>query len=513
MRRIGNFTVEDTPLAKGGMGQIFKGRNDYGHPIAVKEILPEFATDFSIIDRIQREVEFMVKIDHPSIVKLHAAFRDPQTECYYIVMELVDGLNIEQYVMRKGPIPPDRAVELMVKILDAIQCVHSSRIVHRDIKPSNIMIRSNGNVCLLDFGVAKDLGPATGHPGTVAGTVIGTTGYMSPEQANGNPIDYRSDIYALGCVFFYMLTGHHAFNTFASEFETKDAILCNEFPRLSKYNKNLPGRLQQVLDKATAKDKNMRYSSCYEFIADLRNGTHVSGVSAPTGPVKVTIGRDMCDITIDDPERKISRHHADIELVTVTGGDYYALTDCSSNGTLVGNRMLRGGTMRISAHGQLPDVYLAGMAYGRLDWSKITAELRKRAKAMEVADMDEIETAAKTKVLEENKTPEVPAPQEEQKPVAAKHEHETGPEKYPADKLEDMGEEAPWKLVWAFVFVATGGLLGVFLGANVANSKVTLTDGTKIHKYKKSHRKLGRLALILGIISIVVWQVAYALAR
>ena len=108
---------------------------------------------------------------------------------------------------------------MMMKILDALQCVHDSHIVHRDIKPSNIMVRPDGSICLLDFGIAKDLDNNNGN--TIPGSILGTNGYMSPEQAAGYSINYRSDIYAVGCVFFYMLTGHHAFNTLSNEFERK----------------------------------------------------------------------------------------------------------------------------------------------------------------------------------------------------------------------------------------------------------------------------------------------------
>lgn len=302
MRQVANYTIEDTPIARGGMGQIFRGRDSQGKIVAIKEILPEFANDWAILSRIEKEVEFLLKVNHPSIVKLYAAFRDDATQNYYIVMELVEGLNIEQYVTKHGAIPEQQAVELMLKILDALQCVHNAHIVHRDIKPSNIMIRPGGNVCLLDFGVAKDMDNT--NSSTIVGSIIGTNGYMSPEQADGFSINFRSDIYSLGCVFYYMLTGHHAFNTLASEFETKDAILNNEFPRLSKYKSGLSDILQKVLDKATNKNMMLRYQNCYEFMAALSNGTHVSHTGTQNAPIMISIGREMCDIIINDADRK-----------------------------------------------------------------------------------------------------------------------------------------------------------------------------------------------------------------
>lgn len=492
MRRIANYTVDEEPIAKGGMGQIFKGKDEYGNTIAVKEILPEFANDWSIISRIEKEVEFLVKVDHPSIVKLHAAFKDSSTDCYYIVMEYVEGVNIEQYVVRHGAIDPEKAVDLMVKILDAMQCVHNEHIIHRDIKPSNIMIRDNGTICLLDFGVAKDVAPSNGRSLTVMGSIIGTNGYMSPEQADGYAIDYRSDIYALGCVLYYMLTGHHAFNTLASEFETKDAIINNEFPRLSKYKSGLPEELQRILDRATAKNMTKRYSSCYEFMSDLRNGTHVSNAGHGMIPLKVSIGRTMCDIIMTDPECKISRHHADIELVEHTGGKYYILTDCSSNGTLVNNKMLKKSSLNIRASGPYPEVFLAGVAGGRLDWTQIIEEIEKKRRSVYIEDEEsEIKDNVKKEDLKEFDNP------------VNQYHVDNGDNSNP----ESLEENAVGWLIAAYIFAALGGILGIVFGMSVARNKRKQPDGSKVYVYKKSDRKLGIIAVVVSIISMVVWRI------
>lgn len=493
MRRLARYIVEDTPIAKGGMGQIFRGKDEFGKVVAIKEILPEFAADFSILSRIEKEVDFLLKVDHPAIVKLESAFRDDRTQSYYIVMELVDGENVEQYVQRNGPIPFEQACELLAKILDALQCVHDAHIVHRDIKPSNIMIRKNGGVCLLDFGVAKDMETPGGM--TLAGSVIGTTGYMSPEQAEGYSINYRSDLYSLGCVFYYMLTGHHAYNTLASEFETKDNIINNDFPRLSKYKKGLPDWLQTVLDKATDKNMMKRYGSCMEWLSDLRNGTHIS-VSASSAPVKISLGREMCDMIYNDPGRKISRHHADIELKAFTGGRYYVFSDCSANGTFVNGKRIQNSAVQIKYGGPYPDIYLAGVREGRLNWPAVVAELDKRYKAKAEEEKSK-EDASKTLLdvtgFEQSSDSESPRPENFRV------------------KAEDAGEEATGTLVAAFIFSAMGGLIGIWLGSKVANEKIYV-DGTKRHRYKKSHRRLGVVAMVLGAVvalgSIIISRLA-----
>ena len=233
MKTISIYQVEDNPIGAGGMGRVLKGTDPQGRQVAVKEILPEFASDFEIRTRTEREVELLQQFNNDYIVKVYDQF--PLGDNFYIVMEFVDGLNVEQYVQKYGAIPWERATRFMVKILEAMQFVHEKNFVHRDMKPSNIMIRNDERICILDFGIAKDMGSQGG--GTVIGTIIGSDGYMSPEQADGFSIDHRADIYALGCVFYYMLTGHHAYNTLSSDFETRSNIANTPFPKLSKHSK------------------------------------------------------------------------------------------------------------------------------------------------------------------------------------------------------------------------------------------------------------------------------------
>ena len=395
-------------------------------------------------------------------------------------MELVEGLNIEQYVTKHGAIPEQQAVELMLKILDALQCVHNAHIVHRDIKPSNIMIRPDGNVCLLDFGVAKDMDNNNGS--TIPGSIIGTNGYMSPEQADGFSINFRSDIYSLGCVFYYMLTGHHAFNTLASEFETANAILNNEFPRLSKYKSGLSDILQRILDKATNKNMMLRYQNCYEFMAALSNGTHVSHTGT-LAPVLISIGREMCDIIINDADRKISRHHADVELKEFTGGKYYVFTDCSANGTVVNRKPLRKSSISIPANDSAPEIYLAGVVDGHLDWDKVVDELNKRAQAAQ-----EVANEPKTEILEKPKSSSL-----EDKP---KPEYQYEP------------DEATGWLVTAFIFAVLLPFFGIAFGVMVWSQKIKLDNGSKVYKYKETHRYLGLVATVVAIISVFIWKFA-----
>ncbi len=488
MRTIANFTIEDEPIARGGMGQIFRGHDNKGHVVAVKEILPEFASDWSIMSRIEKEVEFLVKVEHPSIVKLYSAFLDNATQSYFIIMEMVEGMNIEQYVTKNGPIPEEQAVTYMLKILDALQYVHNAHIVHRDIKPSNIMIRPDNSVCLLDFGVAKDM---DGGSNTIVGSIIGTSGYMSPEQAEGYSINTLSDIYSLGCVFYYMLTGHHAFNTFASEFETKDAIIHKESPRLSKYKKGASEVLQKVLDKATAKNMVQRYQNCYEFMAALSNGTHISHAGMASIPVMLSVGREKCDIIVSDKECKISRHHADIELKEFTNGKYYVFTDCSANGTIINGRRINKTSVSIPVNSAKPYILLAGVSDGLLDWDKVVSELESRAKAVQGMETQK----------EDIKEDEL---------AAGKKTDPKKPDNNNDDDEEYEEQSATLLVILAFVFAILGGFLGLILGIQVFASTEKLLNGKKVKKYKSEHRTLGLVAAIISVIMIFVWKFALA---
>lgn len=394
MKTISIYQVEDNPIGSGGMGRVLRGTDNQGRQVAIKEILPEFASDFEIRTRTEREVELLQQLNNDSIVKVYDQF--PLGDNFYIVMEFVDGLNVEQYVQKYGAIPWERATRFMVKILEAMQFVHEKNFVHRDMKPSNIMIRNDERICILDFGIAKDMGSQNG--GTVIGTIIGSDGYMSPEQADGFSIDHRADIYALGCVFYYMLTGHHAYNTLSSDFETRSNIANTPFPKLSKHSKKtFPAKLQEILDHATDRNMMKRYQSCREFRKDLENllpsasRSHTIISQNKTDNIFITVGREGCDIIIDDPLMKVSRNHLDIAYKQFTGGRYYVITDHSSNGTLVnGKKISRNESENIPADGSIPTILLACDSSYSLDWSEVQRLISEKIKAQSSTTEDPV---------------------------------------------------------------------------------------------------------------------------
>ena len=381
MKIISSYHVEDQPLGTGGMGRVLCGIDAQGRQVAIKEILPEFASDFEIRTRTEREVEILQILNNTDgIVKVYDRF--PLNGNFYIVMELIDGNNVEQYVQKYGAIPYERAVSYMIKILGIMQSVHEKDIVHRDMKPSNIMIRNDERVCILDFGIAKDMGNTNGR--TLIGTIIGSDGYMSPEQADGFSIDHRADIYALGCVFYFMLTGHHAYDTLSSDFETRENIANTPFPRLSKYSrKSFPEKLQEILDHATDKNMLRRYQSCREFRKDLESIVPKTVISmSRKDDIFITVGREGCDILVTDNQMRVSRSHMDIAFRQFTGGRYYVISDHSSNGTMVnGRRLGRGESENIPAEGPAPEVYLACDRNYPLDWDEVKRRIAAKLSA------------------------------------------------------------------------------------------------------------------------------------
>lgn len=380
MIQAGNYILEDIPIGSGGMGNVYKGVGPDGiTPVAVKQILPHFVADQEYRTRILREIDFLRKLNNEHVVKIYDHFE--QDGNLYIVMEFVEGLNLEEHVGKFGAIPWQDAVEYMIQLLMTMQDVHDHKIIHRDIKPGNIMVRPNGQICLLDFGVAKDMSAMAKGKGTVFGTVIGTDGYMSPEQAQGLSIDHRTDIYGLGCVFYYMLTGSHAFGNMHSELKLQMAIKDGNFPPLSEKVKGLPSKLQQIMDNAVNKNMLKRYQKCRDFAIDLSSlkpsGTHISRVNDPA-ELFVSVGRENCDICVGADNMKVSRHHADVSWKQFTGGEYYVYTDCSSNGTTIdGHKLKRGMTYTIPTTAN-PDIFLANDPSCRLDIQEVVRELRRK---------------------------------------------------------------------------------------------------------------------------------------
>lgn len=372
MRKIGNYTVEEIPLGQGGMGQVLRGTSPDGSPVAIKEILPQFVADPEYRHRIEGEIRFLQQFNHPGIVRIYDHFEHDKR--LYIVMELVEGKNLEEYINAYGPIDWRKAIGFMMNILNAMAHVHSQGVIHRDIKPGNIMIRPDESICILDFGVAKSSSTVSTNGGhTVLGSIIGTDGYMSPEQAGGYNIDRRADIYALGCVFFYMLTGRHAYPKLDSDFETQYAILNKPFPRLNDVRRGIPDDLQRVIDKAVDRNMMKRFQSCEEFLSRLQQ--------KPLPEVAITIGRENCDWLTDPNNNRVSRYHAELKRREINGVVEYIYTDKSANGTMINGQPYTRDMQFRFGRGERPEIWLAGDRNAQLDLNRIIPMLDMKAGA------------------------------------------------------------------------------------------------------------------------------------
>jgi len=198
----------DEVIGRGGMSTVYRGTDlSLGRVVAVKVALDPLVEESPIyLARFTQEAKSAAAIGNPGVVTVYDAGADGPTR--FIVMEFVPGKSLADILKEERPLEPARAADIAAQVADALSAAHAAGIIHRDIKPGNIMVEPNGSVKVLDFGIARAV---DGHSLTQTATVLGTSAYMSPEQALGQPVDARSDIYSLGCVLYEMLTGQPPF--------------------------------------------------------------------------------------------------------------------------------------------------------------------------------------------------------------------------------------------------------------------------------------------------------------
>ncbi len=264
---IGHYKISEL-LGTGGMGEVYLATDIVAGRKAALKLLPtRFTADAERATRFQREARAVVALNHPNILTVYEIGQDHST--HYIASELIEGETLRQRLER-GRLQVSEAVDVAIQVTSALAAAHEAGIVHRDIKPENIMLRPDGYVKVLDFGVAKlaeQEAPATMSKDealllveTNLGAILGTVRYMSPEQARGAPVDRRTDIWSLGVVLYEMVTGHAPFDG-DTPAEVMSSILENEPPLLTKYIGRIPAELQQIISKTLRKDRSERYQS------------------------------------------------------------------------------------------------------------------------------------------------------------------------------------------------------------------------------------------------------------
>jgi hypothetical protein len=254
-------------LGAGGMGDVYRARDSrLARDVAIKVLPAEMATNPEALARFEREARAVAALNHPNILALHDVNRDG--EVAYVVTELLEGTTLRDK-LASGPLPPHRALEILVEVARGLAAAHDRGIVHRDIKPANLFITKDGRAKILDFGVAlrDTAADTTGELSTLVtepGTLMGTPGYMSPEQLRGEPATARADLFALGVVARELLTGVHPFKRSASA-ETLAAILSSEPESLERVVPSLPQGVAKLLDRCLDKDASRRPASARDL--------------------------------------------------------------------------------------------------------------------------------------------------------------------------------------------------------------------------------------------------------
>jgi hypothetical protein len=268
---IGRYRIE-SKLGEGGMGVVYRARDtELDRAVAVKVLPESVAGDADRLERFRREGRAIAKLSHPNILAIHDFGREGDIS--YAVTELLDGEDLREALGRHGPFAVDRALAVARSAAAGVAAAHERQIIHRDIKPANIFLTASGEVKILDFGLARSESETmieTQVPGepeygrTRAGAIVGTVGYMSPEQARGMPALPASDVFSLGCVLYEMLTGVAPFRR-ATETDTLSAVLNEEPPAIQVADQRVPRELERVVRKALEKEPERRLATAGEL--------------------------------------------------------------------------------------------------------------------------------------------------------------------------------------------------------------------------------------------------------
>ena len=301
-------------LGEGGMGQVYLAEHvKMGRKSAVKVMNPGMVQNVDAVSRFNREAQNASRINHPNVAGIYD-FGETPDGLVYLAMEFVEGQPLTEIIRQHGALPPMRASEITRQTAEGLSVAHDMGIVHRDLKPDNIMVAKGRNgadlVKVVDFGIAK-AAASDEQKVTKTGMVVGTPEYMSPEQLSGDPLDSRSDIYALGLVTFNMLTGKLPFPGETMQ-ETMIMRLTDDPHPLSKMKPDVawPSDLQTVMDKALARDANKRYRNASEYATELVQAIDRMPATSITTMGTQIVGRvshgSMATVVADVPKTRVA---------------------------------------------------------------------------------------------------------------------------------------------------------------------------------------------------------------
>jgi len=291
--RLGPYEIV-APVGAGGMGEVYRARDTrLAREVALKVLPAALSSDAERLRRFEQEARSASGLNHPNIVAIYDI--GSADSISYIAMELVEGTSLRA-MLASGPVPTRKLLDVAVQVAEGLAKAHVAGIVHRDLKPENVMVSKDGFVKLLDFGLAKlFIAPTEQASGartmipdeTQPGTVLGTVGYMSPEQASGRSIDFRSDQFSLGSILYEMTTGKRAFQK-ATGAETLSAIIRDEPEPVERANPRAPAPFRWIVERCLAKDPDERYASTRDLARDLRSiRDHLSETTSPLEAARV----------------------------------------------------------------------------------------------------------------------------------------------------------------------------------------------------------------------------------
>jgi serine/threonine protein kinase len=298
--KLGPYEIQ-SPLGAGGMGEVYRARDTRLDRIVAIKVLPaSFSADADRLRRFEQEARSVAALNHPNILAVHDI--GTHDSAPYMVCELLEGETLRERLLG-GAVSSKKAIELATHIAQGLAAAHDKGIVHRDLKPENIFLTKDGRVKILDFGLAKialSKSEANGAGQTLtsaavslteAGHVLGTAGYMSPEQVRGAAVDHRSDIFAFGAILFEMLSGQRAFKRDTAA-ETMTAILKEDPPELTEMNRGISPALDRIVRHCLEKNPDQRFQSARDLAFNLEalsqySSSSVGAIAKPTAVQRV----------------------------------------------------------------------------------------------------------------------------------------------------------------------------------------------------------------------------------